>query len=56
LKTASSCHAQPVPEQFLHRNYDQDEQYRLEFQQWVNQLWRDKDEELEALHRAFPPK
>lgn len=49
-------HAQPVPEQFLHRNYDQDEQYRLEFQQWVNQLWRDKDEELEALHQAFPPK
>lgn len=49
-------HHQPVPARFLYRNYDQDEQYRLEFQQWVNQLWQEKDEELEQLHRAFPPK
>ena len=48
--------AQPVPTQFLYRAYDQDEQYRLEFQQWVNQLWAEKDEELGRLHRAFPPK
>lgn len=48
--------SQPVPTRFLYRNYDQDEQYRAEFQQWVNQLWQEKDEELERLHQAFPPK
>jgi len=49
-------HAQPIPTRFLHRNYDQDEQYRLEFQEWVNQLWHEKDEELERLHRTFEPR
>ncbi|TLX57519.1 acyltransferase [Stutzerimonas nosocomialis] len=44
----------PIPAEFICRSYDQDEQYRLSFQQWVNQLWQDKDAQLEALHREYP--
>ncbi len=44
----------PIPTEFLNRSYDQDERYRLSFQEWVNELWADKDLQLEALHREFP--
>ncbi len=43
-----------IPVQFVGHSYDQDEQYRLEFQQWVNQLWEDKDARLVRLHEEFP--
>ncbi|MGE4408393.1 acyltransferase [Pseudomonas sp.] len=46
--------SQPIPAAFLGRNYDQDEAYRLAFQQWVNQLWSAKDAQLAQLHQAFP--
>jgi len=42
----------PIPQEFLGKNYDQDEAYRLAFQQWINQLWQDKDALLERLHHA----
>ncbi|GIZ12310.1 acyltransferase [Pseudomonas sp. NCCP-436] len=41
-----------IPQEFLGRNYDQDEAYRLAFQQWVNRLWEEKDAELESLRNA----
>lgn len=43
-----------IPAEFIGKNYDQDEQYRLSFQQWVNQLWQAKDAQLGELHRQFP--
>ncbi|MNN51217.1 putative acyltransferase YihG [compost metagenome] len=43
-----------IPRQFLGRSYDQDEAYRVEFQQWVNQLWERKDQLLAQLHREYP--
>ncbi|MNF42436.1 putative acyltransferase YihG [compost metagenome] len=46
----------PIPPQFIGRNYDQDEAYRLSFQQWVNQLWQDKDAELARLHQQYGPR
>lgn len=42
----------PVPRQFLGRSYDQDEAYRAEFQQWVNQLWIEKDALIDRLQAA----
>jgi 1-acyl-sn-glycerol-3-phosphate acyltransferase len=42
----------PVPQQFLGRSYEQDEAYRTEFQQWVNQLWLEKDALLDRLQAA----
>ena len=44
-----------IPKQFIGKNYDGDDAYRLAFQQWVNQLWEDKDAELGRLHQQFPP-
>lgn len=41
-----------IPAEFLGRNYDQDETYRLAFQQWINQLWQDKDDLLDRLQRS----
>ena len=46
--------SRPIPAEFLHRSYDQDERYRLLFQEWVNELWNEKDLRLAALHREFP--
>ena len=40
-----------IPREFIGRNYDQDDDYRLAFQQWVNRLWEEKDAELASLHR-----
>lgn len=36
----------PIPEQFIGQSYDQNMQYRAQFQDWVNQLWQDKDQLL----------
>lgn len=43
----------PIPAAFIGNNYDQDDSYRLAFQQWVNQLWEEKDAELALLHRQY---
>ncbi|AYC31784.1 acyltransferase [Pseudomonas cavernae] len=48
-------HRQDIPQQFLGNDYNNDEAHRLAFQQWVNQLWQAKDQELERLHREYPP-
>ncbi len=39
----------PIPKQFIGQSYDQDMAYRAEFQEWVNQLWLEKDQELAQL-------
>lgn len=38
-----------IPAEFLGKSYDQDEQYRMAFQQWINRLWERKDERLEQM-------
>ena len=43
-----------IPKEFIGGNYDQDEAYRLQFQQWVNQLWLDKDAQLDELKKRYP--
>ncbi|GGU64039.1 acyltransferase [Pseudomonas laurentiana] len=40
-----------IPEEFLGKSYDQDDAYRLAFQQWINRLWEEKDQHLTQLHR-----
>jgi 1-acyl-sn-glycerol-3-phosphate acyltransferase len=42
----------PIPEQFIGQSYDQNLTYRAEFQNWVNQLWQEKDQQLAQLERA----
>jgi len=38
-----------IPQEFLGRSYDQDEEYRAAFQTWINRLWEKKDERLEQM-------
>jgi 1-acyl-sn-glycerol-3-phosphate acyltransferase len=43
-----------IPAGFIGKSYDQDDAYRLQFQQWVNTLWEDKDALLVRLHEQHP--
>lgn len=42
----------PIPQQFIGQSYDQNTAYRAEFQDWVNNLWRVKDQQLQQLIAA----
>jgi 1-acyl-sn-glycerol-3-phosphate acyltransferase len=44
---------QDIPQDFLGKDYHNDEAYRLAFQQWINQLWQEKDATLAELHRQY---
>ncbi len=43
-----------IPQHFLSRDYLNDESFRQEFQQWVSQLWQEKDTLLAKLHQQYP--
>ena len=55
-KVVVRYHTLDIPREFLGKDYNADETYRLGFQQWVNTLWEDKDAELGRLHQEFPPR
>lgn len=46
----------PIPEELLNGDYENDGQYRINFQQWVQQLWQEKDAKLEQMRQAQPTK
>lgn len=39
----------PIPDELRNGDYENDQQYRLNFQQWVQQLWEQKDQQLEQM-------
>jgi 1-acyl-sn-glycerol-3-phosphate acyltransferase len=39
----------PLPEQLIHADYANDPQVREAYQKWVQQLWQEKDAQIEAL-------
>ena len=40
-----------IPQELRGGDYENDEQYRLNFQQWVQQLWEEKDQQLAKLNQ-----
>jgi len=38
-----------IPPQFRHGDYEGDKEFQLAFQQWVQDLWQDKDEQIKRL-------
>lgn len=38
-----------IPERFLHGDYEGDKEFQTAFQQWVQDLWKDKDAQIAAL-------
>ncbi|MCP5163007.1 MAG: acyltransferase [Hahellaceae bacterium] len=41
-----------LPESFLGRNYETDEAFKKDFQQWITQLWYEKDHRLHILKQS----
>ena len=39
----------PIPQHLMGGNYAQDPAFREAFSKWVQQLWRDKDAQIETL-------
>ena len=39
----------PVPEDVVGRDYEEDTAFREKIQQWVNQLWQEKDQQIEDI-------
>lgn len=44
-----SIKTRPIPHQLLGKDYSSDRTFRNELQQWVNELWASKDEQMERL-------
>ncbi len=36
----------PIPEKFAGKNYETDDAFKTDFQEWINTLWREKDETI----------
>ncbi|MFZ1986197.1 MAG: acyltransferase, partial [Desulfatitalea sp.] len=43
----------PVPENVAGLNYEEDKAFREKIQQWVNELWHDKDQRIEAVLKEY---
>ncbi len=39
----------PIPEKFAGKNYETDEVFKTDFQQWINQIWIEKDERIDKI-------
>ncbi|GGD05676.1 acyltransferase [Halopseudomonas salina] len=53
-KVVMRCDLKPIPPEFLGRDYQNDSAFREAFQAWVNELWAEKDQQLERLHDQYP--
>ncbi len=43
-------HQYPLQQQWVRGDYRNDPQFRAEFQDWISNLWREKDERISAIH------
>jgi 1-acyl-sn-glycerol-3-phosphate acyltransferase len=44
-----------VPQELLHGDYEGDQAFRAAFQQWVQQLWQEKDLQIQSLMKEAAP-
>jgi len=42
-----------IPREFLGKDYANDAQFKTDFQEWVNQLWLDKDALIDEMKAEF---
>lgn len=54
-KIVLRCQLRPIPQAFLGHDYQQNADFRQAFQQWVGELWSEKDQQLARLHAEYPP-
>ncbi len=48
-------HQRSIPAELI-GDYTEDAQFRAQFQQWVNELWRQKDEQIELMKQEYMKK
>ena len=55
--TAAVIHIRsfPIPEKFAGKNYETDAVFKGEFQEWINQIWIEKDEKIEEIMTRYAP-
>lgn len=44
----------PIPVKFSQGDYENDPEFKKEFQSWISDLWEYKDKEIDALKKAHP--
>ena len=42
-----------IPEEFLGKNYEEDAAYKEQFQEWINDLWKEKDQTIEGVFDEY---
>lgn len=52
-KVVVRIEAQEIPKHFLGKDYQEDAQFREEFQRWVGELWERKDQLIEELEQRY---
>ncbi|MFC3901869.1 1-acyl-sn-glycerol-3-phosphate acyltransferase [Acinetobacter marinus] len=52
-RIAVELHKIDLPEWVLAGNYEEDAEFRGKFQQWVDQIWREKDQRISALKQKY---
>lgn len=45
-------HELPIPKEFIEKDYNEDMQFREQFQQWTHELWLEKDQEISDILTA----
>ena len=43
----------PIPRAFVTGNYEQDPEFQRQFRQWVNELWDEKDRQIDAILNQY---
>jgi len=43
----------PIPDNVVGMNYGEDTAFREQIRQWINRVWRDKDDQIEAILLAY---
>ena len=38
-----------IPQEFIGCDYQNDREFRVHFQRWMNQLWQEKDADMDRL-------
>ena len=43
----------PIPSRFAGKNYDTDDVFKKDFQDWINGIWEEKDEQIAAIRKQW---
>lgn len=50
---AVRIHTIAIPTEFVGKDYENDAEFKINFQKWINQLWAEKDQRIEDVFREY---